>query len=371
MAVQLEIPTKLTTQAKGGPANVIYLLYYDISWCSQKVQFLLCSAAVFILFILYGYMQELIFTYEGFKPFGWYLTLIQFAFYTIFSLMERLCIEGNLTRHVPMKVYFVLALLTLGTIGFSNSSLGYLNYPTQVIFKCCKLIPVLIGSILIQGKRYGVLDFGAASLMCLGLILFTLADSAVMPNFDSRGVMMISVALLCDAVIGNVQEKAMKQSAVAPSNAELILYSYSVGFVYLLVYMLVFSDMRAAFQVWSQNTVRSYLTAGLFSLSGYLGVGVVLTLVRSCGAFAAVTVTTARKAVTVLLSFLLFHKPWTWQYLWAGVLVIAGIYLQLGAKRWRNVAWITLANSWLSRWSRWSRWGRGHSSYRHHQMAQV
>lgn len=75
-----------------------------------------------------------------------------------------------------MKSYFLLALLTLGTMGFSNSSLGYLNYPTQVIFKCCKLIPVMAGSILIQGKRYGPLDFIAAVLLCVGLTLFTLGE---------------------------------------------------------------------------------------------------------------------------------------------------------------------------------------------------
>lgn len=75
---------------------------------------------------------------------------------------------------IPIRVYILLAILTLGTMGFSNSSLGYLNYPTQVIFKSCKLIPVLIGSMLIQGKRYGPLDFIAAILMCIGLTLFTL-----------------------------------------------------------------------------------------------------------------------------------------------------------------------------------------------------
>lgn len=40
--------------------------------------------------------------------------------------------------------------------------------PTQVIFKCCKLIPVLIGGILIQGKRYGLIDVLAAGMMSLG-----------------------------------------------------------------------------------------------------------------------------------------------------------------------------------------------------------
>lgn len=32
--------------------------------------------------------QELIFSVEGFKPFGWYLTLVQFGFYSMFGLVE-------------------------------------------------------------------------------------------------------------------------------------------------------------------------------------------------------------------------------------------------------------------------------------------
>ena len=35
-------------------------------------------------------------------------------------------------RKVPLKTYSLLALTTVATMGFSNASLGYLNYPTQV-----------------------------------------------------------------------------------------------------------------------------------------------------------------------------------------------------------------------------------------------
>lgn len=111
----------------------------------------------------------------------------------------------------------------------------------QVIFKCCKLIPVLIGSMLIQGKRYGLLDFVAAGLMCLGLILFTLADSMISPRFNLIGVAMISGALLCDALIGNIQEKTMRQHKA--TNTEIVLYSYSIGFVYLFVILVLTGDV--------------------------------------------------------------------------------------------------------------------------------
>ncbi|PSN45306.1 Adenosine 3'-phospho 5'-phosphosulfate transporter 2 [Blattella germanica] len=241
MDVKVQINSSTKENEKSNSINSeLKILFFDISHLGQTSQFLLCSAGVFVFYLLYGYMQELIFTLEGFKPYGWYLTLVQFGYYSIFGYIE-VTVKNITQRKIPLKTYMLLALLTLGTMGFSNSSLGYLNYPTQVIFKCCKLIPVLVGGILIQQKRYGVLDFLAAACMCVGLTLFTLADSHISPNFNTVGVLMISSALLCDAAIGNVQEKSMKEYKA--TNTEVVLYSYSIGFVYLIVAMLVTGDL--------------------------------------------------------------------------------------------------------------------------------
>uniref|UniRef100_A0A8W7PZM0 Adenosine 3'-phospho 5'-phosphosulfate transporter 2 n=1 Tax=Anopheles coluzzii TaxID=1518534 RepID=A0A8W7PZM0_ANOCL len=277
------------------PEREIKILFFDLTHYNRTTQFLLCCGGVFALYLVYGYMQELIFTLEGFRPYGWYLTLVQFAYYTAFGYIERSVERTTVPRCIPLRTYALLAFLTLGTMGLSNSSVGYLNYPTQVIFKCCKLIPVLIGSVLIQGKKHGPMDFFAATAMCLGLILFTLADSQVQPDFNRFGVFLISLALLCDAAIGNVQEKAMREHR-APNN-EVVIYSYGIG------------------------------------LTGYLGIQIVLTLVRTCGAPLAATVTTARKAVTIALSFVFFSKPFTIQYLWSGLIVVFGIYLNVYSKR--------------------------------------
>merc|ERR1711902_264297 len=170
-------------------------------------------------------------------------------------------------RKVPLRTYTFLAITTVATMGFSNASLGYLNYPTQVIFKCCKLIPVLIGGILIQGKRHGALDFVAS-----GLMLFTLADSQVSPNFDIHGVLMISLALVADAIIGNVQEKTIKQYNA--SNSEVVLFSYSIGFVYLFFLVAVFTDIASAINYCSYYPKQPYGYAFIFSLTGYLGIQV-------------------------------------------------------------------------------------------------
>jgi adenosine 3'-phospho 5'-phosphosulfate transporter B3 len=140
----------------------------------------------------------------------------------------------------------------MATMGLSNTAVAYLNFPTFNMFKSCKLIPVMIGSSLILGKRYNFIDKLAVCLMTIGLIFFTLADSKIQPNFELYGVFMVSCALVADAIIGNVQEKAMKK--FNSSNTEMVLYSYSIGFFYILFWELfvtfrLFSAMEFCFQV--------------------------------------------------------------------------------------------------------------------------
>ncbi|VDM72279.1 unnamed protein product, partial [Strongylus vulgaris] len=265
---------------------ISYIKFTDYSHFRPKwLQFTLLSIAIFVFYVGYGYMQELIFKLPGMKPFGMYLTLVQFIIYSIcgwaegsmyheritiqlsvlpigflliyyehetqpitsmFFSLSLDCFNANVSR-IPLAMYFLLAFFTVGTMGLSNASVGYLNYPTQVIFKCCKLIPVLIGGIIIQGKRYGCLDVSAAVLMSIGLIMFTLADSHVSPNFDSRGYLMISGALVADAVIGNLQEKTMKK--YSGSSNEMVSKLKSSCFGYLLnrldfrFYILIQSDL--------------------------------------------------------------------------------------------------------------------------------
>jgi solute carrier family 35 (adenosine 3'-phospho 5'-phosphosulfate transporter), member B3 len=45
----------------------------------------------------------------------------------------------------------------------------------------------MLGSVMLQGKRYGPLDITAVICMCVGLVLFTLADSQISPQFNVIG----------------------------------------------------------------------------------------------------------------------------------------------------------------------------------------
>jgi adenosine 3'-phospho 5'-phosphosulfate transporter B3 len=101
----------------------------------------------------------------------------------------------------------------------------------------------MIGGMIIQGKRYNIYDVSACLSMTIGLIFFTLADQKLQPDFKVTGilnillllpfifsyycclgVLLVSGALVADAVIGNVQEKQMKLHKA--SNVEVVSKSF-------------------------------------------------------------------------------------------------------------------------------------------------
>ncbi|CAF0707495.1 unnamed protein product [Brachionus calyciflorus] len=311
-------------------------LFFDLTRYSKSTQFILLSTTVFVFHLVQGYFHELIFKLPGFKPYSMFLTLLQFGIYGLMALFESLIqkrfnFRRAVKRRLDLRTYYLIAFLSMSTMGLSNTAVAYLNFPTFNMFKSCKLIPVMIGSILILGKKYNWIDKLAVLSMCIGLIFFTLADSKLHPNFEFYGVMLVSCALVADAIIGNVQEKAMKQNN--SSNTEMVLYSYSIGFFYILAWELFVSfRLFEAIKFSNENPVKTYLYILVYSVVGYFGVNVVLTLVKQFGALIAVTVTTCRKAITIVLSFILFSKPFTFQYFWSGLIVLFGIYLNLYSK---------------------------------------
>uniref|UniRef100_H2YAE5 Adenosine 3'-phospho 5'-phosphosulfate transporter 2 n=1 Tax=Ciona savignyi TaxID=51511 RepID=H2YAE5_CIOSA len=293
----------------------------------RSLQLILCVVAVFSVYLIHSYCQEWIFR-TNMKKYGLFVTLVQFGFYTIFGFIEKISTEME-ERRVPLKTYAGIAMLTIGTIAFSNTSLGYLNYPTQIMFKSSKLIPVMIGGILIQGKTFSIIDFISCLLMTIGLITFTLTDQKVSPNFDPTGIVLISLALCSDAAIGNIQEVTFKKHK--SSNAELVLYSFGIGFLILLLVNSMVGDVFKAVIVLKSN-INIIFALFLFSFTGYIGILFVLHLVRTFGALLAVTVTTCRKAVSMVLSFVFFAKPFSIMYVWGGLLVLVGISVNIYSK---------------------------------------
>lgn len=310
-------------------------LNHQESIIKSGYQLLLYSSGVFVFYIIFGYTQEWLFSSEEFKKYGGYATLVQFLQYAIFAQLEHMVTSRSITIPTckpPYRIFALIGFLTLTTIGCSNTSLGYLNYPTQAIFKSCKLIPVMIGAVLIQAKSYNGVEITSVFLMTIGLVCFILTDVKLSPNFDQTGVFLIITALIADACIGNVQEKTMRDYPDL-KNTEILFYSYSIGFLYLLFGLTMADKLLEPFDFCQKNpSVYGLIT--LCSLSSYIGLQFVLGLLRKFGSLVTVIVTSLRKSVTITLSFLLFSKPFSVQYVWSGLIVLLGIFGNVYGKKY-------------------------------------
>ena len=114
-----------------------------------------------------------------------------------------------------MQSFALIGFLATLTIGMSNLAIAYLSYPTQTAFKSSKPIPVMIMGMFRLGKRYKIIDYVSVICLTIGLIFFTLGDSNKVEesNFSPIGVGTISIALLVDGLIGNVQQKLFTDEA--------------------------------------------------------------------------------------------------------------------------------------------------------------
>ncbi|CAI9765212.1 unnamed protein product [Fraxinus pennsylvanica] len=234
-------------------------------------------------------------------------------------------LSGTAHVHIQVKLSAVL----MGSNGLTKGSLAFLNYPAQLMFKSTKVLPVMVMGAFIPGlkRKYPPHEYVSAVLLVVGLILFTLADAHTSPNFSLIGVLMVSGALIMDAFLGNLQEAIFTMNP-ATTQTEMLFCSTLVGMPFLIPPMLFTGEL---FKAWSSCSQHPYVYGVLVfeAMATFIGQVSVLSLIALFGAATTAMVTTARKAVTLLLSYLIFTKPLTEQHGSGLLLISMGIILKM------------------------------------------
>ncbi|KAL4339430.1 hypothetical protein GQ457_08G022900 [Hibiscus cannabinus] len=312
-------------------------------------QFLICSSGFFFGYLVNGICEEYVYNRLQFS-YGWYFTFVQGFVYLFLIYLQGFTPKKMVN---PWKTYVKLSTVLMGSHGLTKGSLAFLNYPAQLMFKSTKVLPVMVMGAFIPGlrRKYPVHEYVSAILLVLGLILFTLADAQTSPNFSVIGVMMVIVALIMDAFIGNLQEAIF---TINPETTQMeMLFCSTVVGLPLLVPPMVFTG--EVFKAWNSCSEVKKIVLLTFSpckmwvfifffleqhlyvygvlvfeaIATFIGQVSVLSLVAIFGAATTAMVTTARKAVTLLLSYMIFTKPLTEQHGTGLLLIAMGITLKL------------------------------------------
>ncbi|KAF8983545.1 UDP-galactose transporter [Entomortierella lignicola] len=306
-----------------------------------------CVAGIYTCFLTWGYYQEKVST----TPYGQdaskfkffiFLNLIQSLFASSIAYLY-LKVQGKSIEKpsTPLLLkYLQVALIAVTAAPFSYAALKHIDYPTMILTKSCKLVPVMFMNILLYRRKFPTYKYVCVALVTIGVSGFMLLapldehskgkKGAVNSSF--YGLFLVTINLTLDGIINSTQDQ--------------IFHAYKVTGQQMMCLMNVF--MSAFMTIWLLNPWNLELSSALefckthpaiindivmFSICGALGQCFIFYTLEQYGSLSLVTVTVTRKLFTILLSVVAYgHKLNHKQWLMVAV-VFSGIGLEAYVKR--------------------------------------
>ncbi|WVF66351.1 hypothetical protein IAT40_001091 [Kwoniella sp. CBS 6097] len=249
-----------------------------------------------------------------------------------------------------------------GPIGFL--ALRHISYPTMVLGKSCKLIPVLLLNVILYRRRFSPHKYVVVALVTVGISLFMLLAEGGKKkkggNDSAWGLWLLVVNLLIDGLTNSTQDQIF--STYRSFTGQQMMFCMSLFTQLLLLPALLlplpnhplsllshlptplsssiatspltFSPpaiLTSISFLYSHPTALAPLLA--YALLGGLGQLFIFETIQHFGSLTLVMVTVTRKLFTMLLSVVVFeHKLTKGQ--WMGVAVVfGGIGVEAGMKR--------------------------------------
>lgn len=198
-----------------------------------------CFSGLMLSYLTWGVLQEKIMTqryynygngkYSNFTN-SQYLVFANRLLAFLMSLLvlqyqQHLTIGGR--HRAPLYKYSYASLSNILSAWFQYEALKYVNFPTQVLAKSCKIIPVMLMGRLVSRTRYECYEYFTALLISLGMIMFMIGsmdnddNSSRMSHVKSgsltaTGLLLLSMYMLFDSFTANWQDNLFREYRMTP-----------------------------------------------------------------------------------------------------------------------------------------------------------
>ena len=292
------------------------------SWAWQEGgdgRFFFLVFCIIFFFGCHNYMQELIMNLPGFDV-GIFLGYLEVLGVAFFSAAERK-MSGDTARKAPWSAYGLLCTFLLISSATSNIALSYINYPTKVVFRSCKLIPTMMIAMVYNKKKVKSYEFMFGTFISLGMVLFATADFHVSPDFDFLGIILVSISVIADAFLPNYQERVFSHGS---SRIEVTYFTNILCLGGMTLFFTISGDLQKAFGYALANP-HALMLMSIYTIVAYVAITFHMALVKEYGGITTVLVGNTRKALTIVASFIFFPKPGSWLYVAGGALVFGSL----------------------------------------------
>lgn len=302
---------------------------------------LFCVAGLQGSYLAWGVLQERIMAHEYGKDAnnpGEKFSNSQFLVFMnrILAFIAALCVM-NFTaqpRHTaPLYKYSYCSLSNIMSSWCQYEALKFVTFPTQVLAKASKIIPVMLMGKVISGKTYEYYEYITAVMISVGVALFLLSqggDHKGSAVTTISGVMILVGYMAFDSFTSNWQADLYK--------------TYKMSSIQMMFGVNLFSCLFTSWSLIEQggffegigfmlkyNTFMFHV--GLLSLFSATGQLFIFYTISQFGAVTFTIIMTTRQALAILLSCIIYGHPLNIQGIMGILVVFVALFLRVYARQ--------------------------------------
>ncbi|CDJ66324.1 UDP-galactose transporter protein, putative [Eimeria necatrix] len=303
--------------------------HHKASWYSEYLFLGSILSGIYIFFLMFGYYQEKIyssrhpetgerFSYSCFLVLSACVSNTVFAFLLLLLQHRRRALQLLLQlSSSSIREIFLISLSYSGSMLFTNYALTHVNYPTQILVKSAKMVPVVVGGFVFFGKTYPWQDYLSVVVVTCSLAAFQLCKSegkaaaaaaaaAAAGENSLLGLLLLCGSLLCDGLTGPRQDRLV---AADKNINSILLMLVTNGFAAAVVAAAAAAAEGAAPLLFLQQQQEAAAHLFAFCVCGSLGQLFIYQSLTHFGCLYTSLFTTIRKAASTVFSVYVFnHK---------------------------------------------------------------
>ncbi|XP_053669521.1 adenosine 3'-phospho 5'-phosphosulfate transporter 1 [Anopheles marshallii] len=299
---------------------------------------LLCYCLVGLMgsYLTWGVLQEKIMTqeYEGPEKRKSHFKDSQFLVFSNrvlgFMITAVYLVAKRQFRHrAPLYKYSYASFSNIMSAWFQYEALKFVNFPTQVLAKSCKIIPVMIMGKIISRNKYEFYEYLTAVMISVGMIFFLTGstdESKSTAMTTLTGVLLLTFYMIFDSFTSNWQGELFK--------------SYSMSSIQMMCGVNLFSTLFTGASLAMQGGFYSSLVFAVdhpkfvidcivLSISSAIGQLFIFYTIATFGAVVFTIIMTLRQAIAILLSCLIYQHRISFLGVIGVLIVFLAIFLRV------------------------------------------
>ncbi|XP_064484267.1 adenosine 3'-phospho 5'-phosphosulfate transporter 1-like [Ornithodoros turicata] len=275
-----------------------------------------CFLGLQVSYLTWGVLQEKIMTqkyYGVISTEGEHFKDSQFLVFVnrvlAFLLSGAYILIVSQPRHlVPFYKYSYCSFSNIMSSWCQYEALKFVSFPTQVLAKASKIIPVMLMGKVVSRKSYDCYEYAVAATISLGMVLFLLSressDAHTATSTTFSGIIILAGYMVLDSFTSNWQSELFRSYHM--SSAQMMcgvnFFSCLLTLVSLLQQGALFDSINFMFRFHS-----FFYDCLLLSICSATGQLFVFYTISQFGPVVFVITMTVRQAVAVLLSCIIYR----------------------------------------------------------------